>query len=219
MNKNYQLFLVAIAAVFTLTSCATPKDTVETTDAQDTTEVEAMAVAINTDESLITWNGYKSLVDTEHEGTISLSNGNFLINSSDELVGGEFTLDMTTITNTDLEDGAMKDGLMAHLNSEEMYDTANYPEGKFEITKVMPIQENGATHQISGNLTLKGTTKNITFKSNISGLDTEEIQATADFNIDRQLWGIGHSEDPSVLDQVKNNALQNELRIRLDIQS
>lgn len=219
MNKNYQLFLVAIAAVFTLTSCATPKDTVETTDAQDTTEVEAMAVAINTDESLITWNGYKSLVDTEHEGTISLSNGNFLINSSDELVGGEFTLDMTTITNTDLEDGAMKDGLLGHLNSEEMYDTANYPEGKFEITKVMPIQENGATHQISGNLTLKGTTKNITFKSNITGLDTEEIQATADFNIDRQLWGIGHSEDPSVLDQVKNNALQNELRIRLDIQS
>jgi polyisoprenoid-binding protein YceI len=125
---------------------------------------------------------------------------------------------MTTLDNKDLSGGA-KEGLLNHLNSEEMFDIANHPTGEFEITKVMPIQENGYTHQVSGNLTLKGTTKNITFKSNITSLTEDNIQATADFNIDRQLWNIGHSNDQSVLDEIKDNALQDEIRIRLNIQS
>lgn len=219
MNKNYHIFLVALIAVFTLTSCATEKETVKTTDADQTNEVEAKPVSINLESSLITWNGYKSLIDTEHEGTIQLSEGEFLVDTDLELVGGNFTIDMSTLDNTDLSGGG-REGLLNDLRSDNFFDVENHPTGKFEITKVMPIQENGYTHQISGNLTLKETTKNITFKSNITGLDSDNnIQATADFNIDRQLWNIGHSNDQSVLDEIKNNALQDEVRVRLDIQS
>ncbi len=221
MNRNYQIFLIAIVAVFTLTSCSVERETVQTTDAEENqteTNLEsAESIELNADESLITWNGYKAIIDTEHEGTIKLSDGEFLVEDG-ELVGGNFTIDTTTVDNKDL-DGGMKEGLLNHLNSEEMLDTSNFPTGSFEITKVMPIQENGFTHQISGNLTLKDTTKNITFKSNISGLDSEEITATADFNIDRQLWNIGHSDEQSVVDSLKDNALKNEVRIRLDLQS
>lgn len=221
MSKNKNLFVVASLALFVLTSCAsqTDRQVVETTDSEVVTEenTNATSVSLNTEESTLTWNGYKALVDSAHEGTLDVSEGEFLV-EEDQLVGGNFTLDMTTINVTDLE-GGLKSGLEDHLNSPEFFNSAEFQEGSFEITNVTPIQENGATHQISGNLTLKEITKNITFKANVEGLDTEEITATADFNIDRQEWEIGHSEEPSVLDQVKDNALQNEIRIRLDLQS
>ena len=220
MNKNFPLFIVALVAVFTLTSCAKEtRTTVVTTDAQNVeTTVEANTLNINTQSSLITWNGYKSLVNTEHEGTIQLSSGQFFIDDENQLVGGEFTIDMTTLDNTDLS-GSMKDGLLGHLNSAEFFDTQNYTTASFQITKVLPIQENGATHQISGNLTIKDISKNITFKADVQGLDSGNISVSADFNINRQNWSLGHSEDASVLDQVKDNAIKNEVRIRLDIQS
>lgn len=48
-----------------------------------------------------------------------------------------------------------------------------------------------ATHTISGNLTLKDSTKNITFPARIT-MDSATITATADFNIDRTLWGMNY---------------------------
>lgn len=222
MTKNKNLFVVASLALFILTSCSaqTERTTLETSEATEIATEEntnAETISINTEESLVTWNGYKSLLDTTHEGTIRISEGEFLVENN-QLVGGNFTLDITTLDNSDLE-GGMKEGLLNHLNSEEFFNTAEYTEGKFQITKVTPIQENGATHQISGNLTIKDITKNITFKSNIEGLDSTSITATSDFNIDRHDWELGHSNEPSILDQVKDNALKDEVRIRLEIKS
>ena len=53
-------------------------------------------------ESTIQWKGYK--VTGSHEGTIALENGS-LIFEGDNLVGGNFTIDMTSITVTDLSAG------------------------------------------------------------------------------------------------------------------
>lgn len=220
MNKNFPLFIIALVAVFTLTSCAKEtRTTVTTTDAENIeVTIEANTLPINLETSLVTWNGYKSLVDTEHEGTIKLNQGELLLDEENQLVGGNFTLDMTTLDNSDLS-GAMKEGLLGHLNSAEFFDTENYSTATFQITKVLPIQENGATHQVSGNLTIKDISKNITFKANATNLDTENVSVTADFNINRQNWSLGHSEEASVLDQVKDNAIKNEVRVRLDIKS
>jgi len=223
MKNNRNLFLIATLAIFMLTSCSTEteKPTVETSEAEQAVVTEetseATAIPLNTGESSLTWNGYKAIVDTAHEGTLNIAGGNFLIEDN-ELVGGSFTLDMTTIENNDL-DGGRKEGLENHLNSEEFFNTADFQEGSFEVTQVTPIQETGATHQISGNLTLKEISKNITFKANLEGLDTEEITSTADFNINRQDWNLGHSDDQSIIEQMQDNALQNEIRIRLNLQS
>lgn len=222
MHKNKNLFVVASLALIVLTSCSaeTERTTLETSEPTEIVTEEnsnADVVTINTEESSLTWNGYKAILDTEHEGTLDISEGEFLIQDN-QLIGGNFTLDISSINVTDLEGGS-KDGLENHLNSDDFFNTAEYPEGSFEITNVTPIQENGATHQISGNLTLKGTTKNITFKSTIQGLDTQEISATADFNIDRQEWDLGAGYDQSIINKAKDNAIQDEIRIRLDIQS
>ena len=50
--------------------------------------------------SKVVWKGYK--VTGSHEGVISIKSG-YLSFDKDKLVGGSFIIDMSTITNTDLE--------------------------------------------------------------------------------------------------------------------
>lgn len=61
-----------------------------------------------------------------------------------------------------------------------------------------------ATHTISGNLTLKNVSKNISFPAKIV-LKNGKVMATADFNIDRTQWGMTYRADKSVQDKLINS--------------
>ena len=66
---------------------------------------------VNVKDSQITWKGYK--VTGQHEGTISLKEGTLTF-TDNKLTGGNFVMDMTSLTVTDLE-GGMKGKLEGHL--------------------------------------------------------------------------------------------------------
>jgi len=65
---------------------------------------------VNIDQSVINWIGYK--VTGQHEGTITLREG-VLEFKQDQLTGGSFVMDMTSINTTDLE-GDYKNKLDGH---------------------------------------------------------------------------------------------------------
>jgi polyisoprenoid-binding protein YceI len=54
------------------------------------------------------------------------------------------------------------------------------------------------THLVSGNLTLKGVTKNIEFPASIT-VSGNSAEATAKFNINRKEWGIVYPGKPDDL--------------------
>ena len=54
------------------------------------------------------------------------------------------------------------------------------------------------THLVSGNLTLKGVTKNIEFPARIT-VSGNSAEAIAKFNIDRKDWGIVYPGKPDDL--------------------
>ena len=68
---------------------------------------------VKTSESTINWTGEK--VTGSHEGTIQLESG-YLMMEDDKITGGEFVMDMSTITVTDLS-GEGKEKLEGHLKS------------------------------------------------------------------------------------------------------
>lgn len=218
MNKNFPVFILALAACLTLTSCAKQEvKTVTTTDAENVEQVvDANVVEINDEESLINWEGYK-IIGSSHIGTLELKEGEILTNEG-ELVGGSFLIDMESLEVTDLEGGA-KESFEGHMSQEDYFDTTNFPEAKFEITKVLPTQETDVTHTVFGNLTIKDTTKNISFKANVEGLDSDDVSVTADFNLNRSDWNIGHSDEQSIIDELKDNALKPEFNLKLNIKS
>jgi polyisoprenoid-binding protein YceI len=57
-----------------------------------------------------------------------------------------------------------------------------------------------ATHTITGNLTLKGTTKSITFPAKVA-VNDNVVTADANFNIDRTQWGLVYGNDQSLGDK------------------
>jgi polyisoprenoid-binding protein YceI len=134
---------------------------------------------VNVENSSLTWKGYKPT--GSHTGTITLASGNIEIKNN-KITGGTFVSDMSTIKDAD---GSAK--LEGHLKSEDFFEIAVFPTSKFEITKT---EINAGKIQVTGNMTIKGITKQITFpatlavsKDNVT-LISETFQINrADFNV------------------------------------
>ncbi|HKL91475.1 MAG TPA: YceI family protein, partial [Allomuricauda sp.] len=93
--------------------------------------IEKDTKEVKTSESTVTWKGYK--VGGSHTGTISLESG-ALEFDGEKLVGGEFVVNMSSISATDLE-GEYKDKLDGHLKSDDFFGTADHPTAKLVFTK------------------------------------------------------------------------------------
>lgn len=185
------LVLPAIAAVI-MSSCAGNPEG-KKAEVQDSVATEQIATPVgevfNVDaaQSKVVWTGTK--VTGAHTGTIAIKSGS-LNAENGVLTGGTFTLDLNTISSTDLE-GEYKEKLDTHLKSADFFDAAQFPEATFVVTKV----EAGATAQdakISGNLTIKGVTKNISFDAKVIESNATTIKTEADFNIVRADWGVNY---------------------------
>ncbi len=139
---------------------------------------------VDTNQSVVNWKAYK--VTGQHEGIVKIKDGELEMENG-ALTGGRFTMDMTSITVTDLS-GGMKGKLEGHLKSADFFGVENHPSAEFVITNVVPKGTPG-DYKVVGNLTIKDITKEIKFYTNV----TEEgkmIKATADMEIDRSEFNV-----------------------------
>lgn len=192
--------ILSIATATLLFSCADApeKDKAVTSDKQEVKTAEGTSFATDASSS-ITWTGTK--VGGAHTGTFKLKDGSLTLKDG-ALTAGSFTIDIASLNNTDLaSDTASKAKIEGHLKSPDFFDVAKFPTAKFEITGVEPFKYDSltmkdvvmkdATHTIKGNLTLKDSTKNVSFPAKVTISETN-ITAMADFNIDRTLWGMSY---------------------------
>lgn len=183
--------LVAVAAAILLASCAGNPEgkKAETNDTVETVvEAAGESLVVDVATSKVQWKGTK--VTGAHEGTIAIKEGTLMVDAG-KVTGGTFVLDMNTISSTDLE-GEWKEKLDGHLKSEDFFDVANNAEATFEITSVEPAAVEGEA-KVSGNLTIKGITKNISFDAKVAELTESNAQIAANFNIVRGDWGVNYA--------------------------
>src|SRR5690606_19219515 len=193
--KKFLVSLSIVGFVF-LSSCGS-KDTVEATDAQETTQSSAEAVeyTVNTAVSSATWRGFKIFTDTSkpeggHYGSVKLKAGEISVKDG-VLEAGKFIADMTTLERRDLnEDPETKGKLDGHLKSADFLDIEKFPEATFEITGVNKIDSGDYNSEISGNLDFRGVPKNITFKANVKEEGDKVTIKSEEFKINRQDFGI-----------------------------
>jgi polyisoprenoid-binding protein YceI len=82
--------------------------------------------------------------------------------------------------------------LTKHLKTADFFDVAKYPEASFVSTAIKPGGDKGASHTITGNLTLHGVTKAITFPASINVTPTlASVDST--FSINRKDFGINYA--------------------------
>lgn len=101
--------------------------------------------------------------------------------------------------------------LTGHLKSPDFFDTEKFPKAKFESTSVKKGGEKDATHTITGNLTLHGVTKSITFPAKISA-SADAVTVNAEFGINRKDFNINY---PGKADDL----IKDEVLIKLDIKA
>lgn len=212
MFKNNPRFSLVVFAALIITSCTNaPKSNDATvTEPQAVANNEsANAVPLDLAGSQITWIGTK--VTGRHNGIIEFSSGNFMMKDGD-IIGGDLFINMETLRAVDMDEKG-NSNLTGHLKSEDFFDVGNHPSAKFEITKVAVYDENihatteevdpefsitNPTHMISGNLEIKGISKNITFPADIK-VGNGRMKAAAKFNINRMDWDVKYAGKPDDL--------------------
>lgn len=216
MKTALQFLLVALIMGFTVACSNAPEGKkVEAEEAKETAEASQSAAvyAVDTEASTINWVGSKP--GGQHTGTIKLSSGNVAVVNGN-ITAGEFTIDMNSITNSDMagSEGAAK--LEGHLKTGDFFETEAHPTGKFEITKVSAAQGiEDATHEIEGNLTLKGITKGVKIPAHVAITEGKVSAVTPSFTINRTEWGVNFKS--GVIGTAKDKAIHDEVGLVINL--
>ncbi|WP_395074771.1 YceI family protein [Flavobacterium sp.] len=144
-----------------------------TVSAQTTKKVDASKSTIN-------WVGKK--VTGQHTGTISLKDG-ALVFDGKKLVGGNFTVDMTSINTTDLKAGEGKEKLDGHLKADDFFGVEKHPTATLVFKSIGAKTKN--SYKVNADLTIKGITEPITFD-----IVTVKNVATAKLAVNRTKYDI-----------------------------
>jgi polyisoprenoid-binding protein YceI len=154
--------------------------------------VQDSVYKIDTEKSVVEWRGRN--INNRHFGRIKISEGE-VVTSKGFPVSGRFVLDLNTITNLDLQDESWRDMLHRHLKSEDFFDVEHFPTASFELRGAAAIA--GATPgtanmEITGLLTIKGTTRPLCFPAMIAAQEDGILKAQAAIDLDRTLWDVSY---------------------------
>jgi rhodanese-related sulfurtransferase len=145
--------------------------------------------ALDLAESRVTWVG-RNLIN-KHWGQVALSAGHVEFQNG-TVTAGEVVLDMRRITSSDLAGSDLHDVLIHHLESDDFFDVARFPEARFTIerTEVCADCPGSRNLRLHGSLTLRGVTEPLSVEA-AAGITPEghaALQAT--FTIDRTKWRV-----------------------------
>jgi len=209
--KKIVLSLIVVASI--LTACKGEKKEKVETKVAEKVEVNVSELNnVDTTVSMLTWKGTKPT--GAHNGTVALKSGGLLVEEG-ELKGGEFVVDLATITNLDLQgsDGAAK--LEGHLKAADFFDVAQYPTSTFAITNVE--KKEGKLH-VTGNLQIKDVTKSITIPAMMSSENGVTTFKSEVFNINRADFNVKYGSK-SFFDNLKDKFIDDIIEMSFEVKT
>lgn len=210
-----KLFFISI--IITVFISCTPKNAEEakTGDAKKVTKSVGETYSLNTSATIIQWRGTKP--GGEHHGSINTKEGKLILENN-TIIGGSISIDMNSIINTDLE-SEMNAKLVGHLKSKDFFHTQEFPYALFKIISISKFEgelpETGIkpSHNITGNLSMRGETKSISFPIMITINDSIIIAETNEFALNRTLWGVNF-KSKSIFDEFKDDFIGDMMNLR-----
>jgi hypothetical protein len=209
--KKIVLSLIVVASI--LTACkGEKKEKVETKEAEKVVVNVSELNNVDTTISMLTWKGTKP--GGAHNGSVALKSGGLLVEAG-ELKGGEFVVDLATITNLDMQgsDGAAK--LEGHLKAPDFFDVAQYPTSTFAITNVE--KKEGKLH-VTGNLQIKDVTKSITIPAMMSSENGVTTFKSEVFNINRADFNVKYGSK-SFFDNLKDKFIDDMMELSFEVKT
>jgi polyisoprenoid-binding protein YceI len=142
---------------------------------------------VDTKASTLYWEAFKTA--GSYMGGVSLNRAELVVQDG-RPNSGSFTVDMDSITDTDIEDSALRLSLVNRLKSDNFFSVADYPTARFDITRILPYNgEGGYNYTIEGDLSLKKVTQPLTVLAKIE-MNGEKMTVYGRAEIDRSKFGI-----------------------------
>ncbi|HSD07461.1 YceI family protein [Flavobacterium sp.] len=173
--------------------------------ALSTVVATAQTKKIDVTKSNINWVGKK--VTGQHNGTVAFKSG-ALVFKKNVLTGGNFVVDMTSLTATDLT-GEYLGKLNGHLKSEDFFGTEKFPTSTL-VFKTIANKGNGV-YGVNADLTIKGITKPVAFDLTVKG-NTASIA----FNVDRTKYDIKYNSK-SFFESIGDKAIYDEFELTVNL--
>ncbi len=199
--KRAHLFLAALS-ITALAACEDPaKNKAKAVTGEAKTESVAAPVGDAKDykfdqaSSKLGWMGSK--VTGKHDGSFETFHGNVhVVDGNPEKSNVTVDIDTASITSDTAK-------LTGHLKSADFFDVEKFPKATFTSTAVRPGGDKGATHTITGNLTLHGVTKAITFPATVR-ITGDDVAVDSEFAINRKDFAINYpgKQDDLIRDDV-----------------
>jgi len=168
-----------------------------------TINIGLFAQSVTLSESKVEWYGDKP--GKSHNGTIDVSE--YDLNVQEGSLVGSFTMDLKTITSTDLK-GLYKGQLEKHLRSKAFFDAKKHPTASFELISTTDTS-------LIGNLTIKGITKKIEAPADIKIIDGK-VTAVSDIEFDRTEFNVMYN-DENLVDKLKDKIVYNTVKIKVSL--
>lgn len=212
-----KIILTVLVAISVMACKVDDKNKVKATDAKEVNETinanssEAEVYNVMTDTSILTWKGFKPT--ESHNGTVGITRGNMMV-ANDMIVGGKFMIDMNSIVCLDMPaDDKYNAKLIGHLKAADFFDVENFPTATFKLTEVV---KEGTKINVSGNLTLKGITKNITIPASFVSENGFVSFKSDVFKIDRTEFGIEY-KSTKLVDIIKDKSIDDLIEMSFNV--
>jgi polyisoprenoid-binding protein YceI len=170
-----------------------------------TVSVSGQVKKIDAAKSSINWLGKK--VTGQHNGTVNFKDG-ALVFKGKKVAGGNFTVDMTSLTATDLT-GEWLGKLNGHLKADDFFGTDKFPTAKLVFKKVAVKSANVFT--VTADLTIKGITSPVTFD-----LATTANAASTKFMVDRTKYDIKYGSG-TFFTSIGDKAIADEFELDVNL--
>jgi polyisoprenoid-binding protein YceI len=217
MKKVLPCIVFLLSLVFISCSDAPAADEVIIKAAEQALDAKGDAFIADTAISRIRFVGRG--VGKSHAGSFKLSTGSISVEKN-LVTGGSFIINILSM---DLEDkgGIYDRKLYPHLMGEDFFEADKYNTAKFEITGIQPYKDSSnssvvkdSNFLVSGNLTLKEVTHNISFPARIDITDNS-LKATSNFVMNRKLWNMNYGSEKSL----GNKFISEKVNIRFTLEA
>lgn len=145
-----------------------------------------------------------SKVTGSHEGSFQKFSGEIDYAGAPEKSRVSITMDVNSLTTDDPK-------LTEHLKTPDFFDAAKFPDAKFVSTEIKPGGEKGASHTVTGNLTMHGVTKAVTFPATIA-ITPDAATVDANFSINRKDFGINYAG-------ARDNLIRDDVVLKLTVRA
>lgn len=182
-----------------IAGCSNPADKTESATVSDAVEnVQAVAQAKTYSISADSTIGFVgSKITGSHDGGFKDFDGNIAVADGKIVPPSSITIQMDSIWSDN-------DRLTGHLKNDDFFSVETFPTASFAVTSM-------SDGEMSGNLTMHGVTKSISFKPEVTISDSE-VNLKAEFDIMRFDWGIAYKGKADDL-------IRDEVVIKLDVKA